>query len=185
MASPFLDTRRGTWSVRLRWPLGRKGTQKTVTVDNEKQARDGAGNANRLISALKNPQVPFSIPENVENVPEWLVSGGNRGFRQVKASSAKPSTVRGLVDLFLDFRKSQIGSGEDDEISSAMYMDDYYQLTAFAQYCENRTIAEILTTDFLREHRKYLINEIRTRYGLARGQGGQASFDLALERGED
>jgi integrase len=158
MASPHYDKRRGTWEVRLRWPRGREGRQRTIPFDNEKAAREGAENANRLLTALTNPQIPLNIPENVEDVPLWLVSGGAKGFKQASQAS-RPTTIRELVDAYLAVRKSQVGSGPDD-ISNDMYMDDYYQLEAFAEYCGKTSMSEVLTPDFLQRHK----TAIRAKY---------------------
>jgi integrase len=120
-------------------------------VDTEKQAKDGAENANRLLAALDNPRIPFSIPENVENVPEWLVSGGTKGFKST-TQATKPGTVRELVDGYLAVRKGQIGTGADD-ITVAMYSDDYYQLEAFANYAGKTAVGEVVTPDYLNKHK--------------------------------
>jgi integrase len=152
MASPVYDKRRNTWSVRFRWPRGRQGVQRTFNCESEREAKSKTENIDKLIAKLTDNSLPFSIPSTVEDEPLWIFSGGTKGFKQTP-QSAKPTTIRELVDAYLTFRKSQADSGD---LSVAMYTDDYYQLEAFADHCKKNgktSLAEVVTPDFLNKHK--------------------------------
>ncbi len=153
MASPVYDKRRGTWSVRFRWPRGRQGVQRTFTCDSEREAKSKADAVDKLIARLSDAALPFSIPATVEDEALWIFSGGTKGFKQTAAPTDKLETIRNLVDAYLALRRAQVDNGD---ISVAMYSDDYYQLENFAAYCEKvkRTrLSEVVTPDHLAAHR--------------------------------
>lgn len=156
MASTYFDERRQQWTVRFRWPVGRQGTLRTLVCDNERTANHKAAAITKLVGQLTAKDNPFRIPANVEDEVAWIVSGGTKGFREVRQSNGKNATVREMIDTYLGQRAEQVRAGE---ISAAMLSDDKYQLDRFAVFCSKHKATKLVdaaTPANLTAHRAYV-----------------------------
>ena len=142
------DARRNRYYVQFRWPRGRDGSRRTFAVESEREAKSRSAAVDNLLSRLSDPNLPFSIPPDVEDQPLWIFSGGAKG-RKETASGDRPAKLQDLIDAYLSQRQAQT---ECHEISAATFMDDKYQVEKFAAYAKSHGMGKItsaLDPDFL------------------------------------
>ena len=154
MAGVRLGNNKKTWMVYFRWD-DRKCEFSTDLKD-EDGARAKAREVEEFRKLVLHKSIP--IPENVVDVPRWIVTGGREGFKQ-NGSNGRSGTIDELVARYLDARKLRLGS-KTKPLSQASYREDVRLLNAFKAFCQGKgksKLAVALSSEVLGQYRDSLI----------------------------
>jgi len=140
--------------VYFRWD-GRK-CEFSTDLEDEDRAQAKAREVEEFRKLVLRKTIP--IPDNVVDVPRWIVTGGREGFKQAVANG-QLGTVDELVARYLDARKLRLGS-KTKPLSHASYQSDVYRLNSFTAFCKDKgksKLAVALSPDVLGQYKDSLI----------------------------
>jgi len=149
--------------VYFRWD-GRK-YEFSTDLEDEDRARAKAREVEEFRKLVLRKIIP--IPDNVVDIPRWIVTGGREGFKQAVATS-KLKTIDELVARYLDARRLRIGS-KTKPLSQASYREDVRLLNAFKAFCQSKgksKLAVALSPDVLGQYKDSLITSTEGAYSV-------------------